>query len=124
MLTILCVQKSRRSPRSHHSKGGYIAGRKHSSNSGGGGGRQQPPDFWIVNGQGTARPVGDLEGTVLRDFIHHDSSAVDSPPPRYQTVPGWFFFYSNSDSFYFYSIFSLCFTLLLFHYFYPFYLLK
>uniref|UniRef100_A0AC35G7L0 Neogenin n=1 Tax=Panagrolaimus sp. PS1159 TaxID=55785 RepID=A0AC35G7L0_9BILA len=88
LLTILCVQKSRRSPRSHHSKGGYIAGRKHSSNSGGGGGgRQQPPDFWIVNGQGTARPVGDLEGTVLRDFIHHDSSAVDSPPPRYQTVP-------------------------------------
>uniref|UniRef100_A0A914Y4L1 Neogenin C-terminal domain-containing protein n=1 Tax=Panagrolaimus superbus TaxID=310955 RepID=A0A914Y4L1_9BILA len=31
--------------------------------------------------------MGELEGgTVLRDFRHHDSGAVDSPPPRYQTV--------------------------------------
>lgn len=108
LVTILCVQRGRRSPRPRAK--GYIAGRKQSSGSG----RQQPPDFWIVNGQGAARPAGaECEGTVLRDFRHCDV-AVDSPPPRYQTVQGrsiFHIFYEVHFFLLFSTLFFLCFLL-------------
>jgi len=78
LLTVCCVQKSRKSPRRTGNKG-YIQGRKQSSS-----GNRNQPDFWI--GAGT-RPY---EATPMHDLKH--DLPVESPPPRYQTVQGWFIY--------------------------------
>uniref|UniRef100_A0A7E4V648 Neogenin-like protein n=1 Tax=Panagrellus redivivus TaxID=6233 RepID=A0A7E4V648_PANRE len=85
LLTFICVYQCQRkssTPRSGRSKSGYLPGRKQSTSG-------AQPDFWIVNGQGNARPMGEYEtasGTMLHDLKRHDI-AVDSPPPRYVGAP-------------------------------------